>query len=237
MSGRSSRPIDLSKRIQEDGDPKAERKLVLRQLHDAAQIGDVETVKYILGTYKEIHINITRKGQNTTLHTALLHNQDGLLIDYLIKNGADVNIENTKGYCPLTLAIVHCKRSKAAEKLIASGAKWKRFDSGAYSGQSAMDVAIKHNNENVINLLNRLLDKDVCKEVTTTEPKKGRSVCPICNLVVKFPTKMSRIENDQKAIEMRIQHNGEFGTGKHKNKKYVSRKYMDQLLSHSNGEA
>ena len=99
----------------------------------AAQIGDVETVEIIFDNYKEIHINTSRKGRNTTLHTAVLHNQEGLLIDYLIENGADVNLQNTKGCCPLTLAIINCKESKAVEKLIAAGATWEKFDTGAFA--------------------------------------------------------------------------------------------------------
>ncbi|KAL7536474.1 hypothetical protein ACHAXR_010976 [Thalassiosira sp. AJA248-18] len=226
----------LSQRIHHDMDPNAERKLVLQQLHDAAQIGDVDTVKNIFDS-KEIHINITRKGRNTTLHTALMHNQEGPLIDYLIQNGADTNIENTKGYCPLTLAIIHCKESKAVEKLIAAGVTWEKFERGAFSGLSALDVAIKYNNEKVVCFLKLMTETGICKEVTKVEPKKGRSICPVCQLQVKFPTHMSRIEADQEAIEKGVLANGEYGAGKHKRKKYLTRKYMDQLLAHSNGES
>jgi len=233
------RPNNFSQQIhQQELNQKAERRKILQQLHDSAQIGDVDSVKRIFQNHKEIPIDITRKGRNTTLHTALLHNQEGLLIDYLIQNGADVNAENTKGHFPLTLAIIHCRGSKAAEKLIAAGASWEKFGSGAHAGLSAMEVAVDHKNKMVVGLLKNLASEDYCKEVGTIVPGRGRQLCPICNCLVKFPTKMSRIVRDQESIERRFQSNGERGgEGKRQHKKYVSRKYMDQLLAHSNGDA
>jgi len=219
--------------------PEHDRK-TLQRLHDAAQIGDVDKVKEIFDTHKELDIDVTRRGRNTTLHIALLHNQEGPLIDYLIQNGADVNVENTKGYCPITLAIIHCKgKGKAVRKLITAGATWEKFDSGAFAGLSARDVAIKYEKEDVINLLDEITADGICKEVmaTTIDKLKERKICPICNQVVKFPTKMSRIADDQAHIEKRVQINGEFRGGKHKHRKYIARKYMDQLLAHSDGQA
>ena len=132
----------------------------MQNIHDAAQIGDVSTVKQIFDTYIDLNIDITRKGRNTTLHTALLHNQEGPLIDYLISKGADINAENAKGHTPLTLAIVYCdggRREKAVEKLINAGAKYDTtFDSGIFVGMTLMDVAVKYRNKYAINLLQRL---------------------------------------------------------------------------------
>ncbi len=64
-------------------DDLSERKRIFQQLHDAAQIGDVTAVKCVFETYTQLPIDIARRG-NTTLHTALCHNQEGVLIDYLI---------------------------------------------------------------------------------------------------------------------------------------------------------
>lgn len=216
---------------------KADRKSILRRLHDASQLGDVDSVKDIFDAHgREVHVDITRKGKNTTLHTAVQHNQEGFLIDYLIQAGANVNAENSKGYTPLTLAIIHCKGSKALEKLIAAGARWKeKYHSGAFEGLSALDVAIQYKNEPAINFLTCISAKNVCgtdadggTARTGTSP---RSICPICNLEVKYPTKLSRILDDQASIEERIRYNGEYAGGKHKKRKYLTRKYMDQLLS------
>ena len=155
-------------------------------------------------------LDITRKGRNTTLHTALLHNQEGPLIDYLISKGADINAVNSKGHTPLTLAIVYCdggRREKAVEKLINAGAKYDTtFDSGMFTGMSLMDVAVKYKNQHAINLLKRLEDEKknptlLCQEVgSENKMNKYRAVCPICNLLVTYPTKMSRIEMDQLMI-------------------------------------
>ena len=224
-----------------------QRKIVLQNLHDATQMGDINTVKEIFDTYTDIHIDITRRGRNTTLHTALLHNQEGPIIDYLIERGANVNIMNTKGHCPITLAIMHCKNGcKAVGKLITAGANYTCFTSGsAFEGLSAMDVAVQYKNEHVINLFKRMEEEhNICKEVDSytsslSKKNKYRQICPICNILVTYPTKMSRIEQDQTLIEQRIQTNGEYnntGTGKTKRKKYITRKYMDELLTHSNGE-
>lgn len=242
MSSRPCTPASLSALIDQESNPKAKRKLILQQLHNGAQIGDVATVKLIFDTYKEIHINITRRGGNTTLHTAVQHNQAGVLLDYLIENGADLNVENTRGHRPLTLAIMHCKESKAVRKLIAAGAKWEdEFDSGDFAGMTVMDVAVKYKHEAVIELLNGYANQEnICMEVgNAPEPRRGWTTCPVCNVLVKFPTKMSRIEDDQEALEKRFHSSGEYeyGGGRHKPKKFKSRKYMDQLLSHSNGEA
>ena len=226
----------------------SERRVILQNIHDAAQIGDVSSVKQIFDTYTDLNIDITRKGRNTTLHTALLHNQEGPLIDYLISKGADINAVNSKGHTPLTLAIVYCdggRREKAVEKLINAGAKYDTtFDSGMFVGMSLMDVAVKYKNKHAINLLQRLANENptlLCQEVgSENKMNKYRAVCPICNLLVTYPTKISRIETDQAMIEQRIKHNGDrdkSGSGKTKRKKYISRKYMDQLLAHSNGEA
>lgn len=251
MSGRPSRrQLGISQRTQNinDDDAWEKRRIVLQNLHDAAQIGDVSTVKHIFETYTELHIDITRRGRNTTLHTAISHNQEGPIIDYLIENGADINIENSKGQCPLTMAIIYCKRgSKAFEKLIHAGAKTS-FDSGDFSGMSLMDIAVQYKNEHVINFLsNQVMDeKYICKEVSPTaatltkqQKSKYRATCPICNELVTYPTKMSRIEVDQMNIEQRIQNNGDYvngGKAKTNRRKYITRKYMDKLLAHSNGQ-
>ena len=255
MSSRPSIPITASLQNQPsnfyDISTWPARRLILQNIHDAAQIGDVSSVKQIFDTYTDLEIDITRKGRNTTLHTALLHNQEGPLIDYLISKGADINAVNSKGHTPLTLAIVYCdggRREKAVEKLINAGAKYDiTFDSGVFAGMSLLDVAVKYKNKHAINLLQRLEGEKnkptlLCQEVSTAtkDVNKYRAVCPICNLLVTYPTKMSRIETDQFMIEERIKHNGDRdknGSGKTKRKKYITRKYMDQLLAHSNGEA
>ena len=232
MSGRPCRPPPIP-----DGaalDPRAERKTVLSRIHDAAQVGDADALKGLFDAHPEIHVNYFRRGRNTALHTALLHNQEGPLIDYLIRSGANLEALNTKGYSPLALAIIHCRGSRAVSKLIAAGARWERFDGGAFAGLSARDVAERYERGNVIEFLDLLAAGDVCRKSPSEALPRGRAICPICHARVKFPTKMSRIAQDQAEVERRIARNGDPGT---RNKKYIARKYMDQLLAHSGGRA
>lgn len=224
-------------------DLKGERKEALSKLHDAAQIGDVDRCASIFSVYKEFSINIVRRGKNTTLHTALFHNQEGPLVDYLISNGADIEIENCKGYTPLMCAITFCKLGHALEKLVEAGAKYEEpFESGPYAGMTPLELVVQVKNERMIGFLTSCLEKKDDKVVvptttSTTELPKGRAVCPICNLSVRFPTGMSRIEHNQLDVERNVAAHGEYGGQKKKQKLYTSRKYLDEFLSHSNGEA
>ncbi len=89
-----------------------DKRQILQNLHDAAGIGDVETVQDIFDTYHdELDVNVYRKGGNTALHTALYHSQEGMLIDYLIRSGANVNGLNSKGFSPLLVAVIRYVRS------------------------------------------------------------------------------------------------------------------------------
>ena len=45
----------------------SERKSILQQLHDAAQIGDITAIKCIFETQPQLPIDVTRRGGNTTL--------------------------------------------------------------------------------------------------------------------------------------------------------------------------
>ena len=148
------------------------RRALAQQIHNAAQVGNIQEIQEIFNKHRDhISINTHRKG-NTALHTALYHNQDGLLLDYLLENGSDVNSKNSKGYTPLDLAIIYCKGSKAAAKLIRAGALWKekysdendddvstdgrRIARYAFAGMTPLDVARKYNHQEVVELLTQL---------------------------------------------------------------------------------
>ncbi|KAL7430428.1 hypothetical protein ACHAXM_002189 [Skeletonema potamos] len=157
------------------------RRALAQQLHNAAQVGNIQEIQSIFIKHPELSIDSHRKG-NTALHTALYHNQDGLLLDYLLECGASVNSPNSKGYTPLDLSIMYCKGGKAAEKLIGAGAQWKETyccsdttnesskNGGgggggvtklAFEGLTPLDVARKYNHQEVIELLStRLLYQD-----------------------------------------------------------------------------
>ena len=248
-----------------------ERLALAQQLHNAAQVGNIQEIQAIFAKHHQIlSIDSHRRG-NTALHTALYHNQDGLLLDYLIERGANLNTPNSKGYTPLDLAIMYCKRGKAVEKLIDAGALWKEkyadiSSNGvplAFAGMTPLEVARKYNNQEVVELLTaRLLHQDddtnYCQPIsstsstegnTTSSPsntpiKKWHAICPICKDTVRFPTSMSRILLDQTLLEQKLQKNAigvQILDNKDKTtrnrKKYTTRKYLDQFISHANGKA
>ena len=173
-----------------DADADSRRIRALRQLHDAVQVGDVTACAEIFDENKGvIHVNSTRRGRNTALHTALLHSQEGPLVDYLIDKGASLEAENNKGCSPIVIAIMNCRGGKAVAKLINAGAKYKEFKTGKYKGMSALDVAVKHKNDSVIRLLKRMGDEenDTCVATFSDAPvnMKERATCPICKMTVK----------------------------------------------------
>jgi hypothetical protein len=220
-------------------DLKSQRKKAIQTLHDAAQIGDVSTVRSIFETHKEFSINITRKGKNTILHTALFHNQDGMLLDYLIDMGADVNLENCKGYTPIVVAITHCKEVVAIEKLVAAGAEYNvELDSGSFAGMTLLQVAEKHKNEQAVTFLKYLKSNEGAdrKVLLEKDVPKNRAFCPICNTLVRFPTQMSRLRDNQAQVEENYKLFGQYGKKKKKSKVYTSRQYLDQFLNHADGE-
>lgn len=219
--------------MEEDPQKNNERRAIAQQLHNAAQVGNIQEVQTILDKH-QLPIDTHRRG-NTALHSALYHNQDGLLLDYLIGRGANVNVPNSKGYTPMDVAIMHCKRAKAVEKLIGAGAQWREAYGKEYldgwplkfAGLTPLDVARRYNNQEVVDLLTaRLLQQNnddganYCQPVSSsvegdsstvnnTPPtiinKKWHSICPICKDKVQFPTRMSRILLDQELLEQRVQ--------------------------------
>ena len=254
-----------------------ERRALAQQLHNAAQVGNIQEIKLIFDKH-QIPIDSHRRG-NTALHTALYHNQDGLLLDYLLDQGANVNTPNSKGYTPLDLAIMHCKGCKAVDKLIGAGAHWKEkyttdnedesselkngVTSLAFAGLTPLDVARKYDHNEVVEFLAaRLLRQDqdettnYCKPVSSLEGEssttnndttplvknKWHAICPICKDTVRFPTSMSRILLDQQLLEQRLNNdvNGvllDVNKSGPNRKKYITRKYLDQFITHTNGRA
>ena len=218
---------------------KEKRKHALQCLHDAAQIGDVSTVRSIFDAHKEFSINIARKGKNSILHTALFHNQEGMLLDYLINEGADVNLVNSKGFTPLVIAITHCKEGVAIEKLINAGAKYAIvLEYGSFAQMSPLQIAEKYGNDKATTFLKDLLSNQnvATKVVNTKELPKNKAVCPLCNTLVRYPTQMSRLLNNQVQVEHNYKMYGEYGKKKKRSKVYITRKYLDQFLNHANGE-
>ncbi|KAL7463481.1 hypothetical protein ACHAXS_003848 [Conticribra weissflogii] len=93
--------------------------------------------------------------------------------------------------------------------------------------------------------LSKLKEEKNCKEINLPMKDRGDyATCPICKTLVRFPTRMSRIIGFQEEIDKKITRNNTTthnhdGDPKNKKKKivYASRKYLDQLLTHSEGRA
>lgn len=147
-----------------------------------AATGDVEAVKSIFENNNNdndpnnddgpnnAHIDIdihSPKSKNTPLHTALIQNQQGFIIDYLISKGADINAFNVKGFNPVVLAIRHCRPGiNALKKLIDAGASLKRFEQGRFFSLSLVDIALQWKNEEAVKLLkDHGVDTSICSSI------------------------------------------------------------------------
>lgn len=242
--------------------PKVEEKNfnIRTALHKFASAGDVEAIKVLIETNEGmVDVNISGKGKNTALHSALSHNQQGLVIDYLISRGANVNAFNTKGYNLLISAVIYCQPgTQALEKLIRSGADWRtKFRRGKFSGLTLMDVATQCKNMEALELIHRLEDFQNDGDVKSNSDKLNHdafpisllernhsNICPLCNRAVKFPTKMSFILSDQAEAEKKLVDNStrlSVETRRDKSAQdtkeiYTCRKYLDELLGYSQGK-
>mmetsp|Transcript_9897 Transcript_9897/g.18607 ORF Transcript_9897/g.18607 Transcript_9897/m.18607 type:complete len:508 (+) Transcript_9897:166-1689(+) len=257
--------MTLSVRLQEEVQPAVEEgnsslKHLRTNLHKFASAGDVEAIKALIEANEGIDINISGKGKNTALHSALSHNQQGLVIDYLISKGANVNAFNTKGYNLLILAVIYCQPgTHALEKLIRNGADWRtKFRRGKFSGLNLIDVASQFKNMEALQLLQRLeddiTDDDDVKQnklkhdaLLTRHMETNHKKCPICDCTVKFPTKMSFLLHDQAEAEKKL--GGDNLLTKSDNNEprrnvcnqetkeiYTCRKYLDEFLEFSHGK-
>ena len=175
----------------------------------------------------------------------------------MISKGADVNFFNTKGFNPLILAIKHCRPgTRAAEKLIDAGASLNKFEKGRFIGLNAFDIAVLWKNDEAAKILD-VKYKQIQNEessqtnnnnnnnITSTDKtiKNGRSkakaLCPLCNCHVKYPTRMSFLQFNQEQAEKEYYSALSVGDDQKQNKSseiYITRKYLDQFLSHNHGE-
>jgi hypothetical protein len=64
--------------------------------------------------------------------------------------GGMTMIVTSKGYTPITLAIIYCKREHGGGEVYQHG---QDLGSGAFTGLSAMDVAVNYGNKGVVSLL------------------------------------------------------------------------------------
>ena len=149
-----------------------------KTLHHFASNGDSEAVSSLLEHHPQINIDIHSSSRNTALHAALIQNQQGLIIDYLIQKGANVNAYNLKGFNPIVLAIKHCRNgTQALEKLIEAGASLQRFEKGRFVGLTLIDLAKQFRNQEVLPVLKQFGcsddDNDDSKKTDLVQSKEG----------------------------------------------------------------
>jgi serine/threonine-protein phosphatase 6 regulatory ankyrin repeat subunit B len=94
-------------------------------------------------------VNCTDSKGNTALYYAT-HKVFLSTVDSLIKNGADVNIQNNAKLTPLILTAHSKKRLQIARRLIEAGANVNLKD---FNGNTAAHIAIKNNNFDVYSLI------------------------------------------------------------------------------------
>lgn len=232
-----------------------------------ASKGDVEAIESIIENHPEVDIDVhSSKKRNTSLHAALIQNQQGFVIDFLIKKGANINAFNKKGLNPVILAIVHCRPgTQALEKLIRAGAALDRFERGRFIGLNVLDIAMHWKNEEAVTFLEgsslalgaseKKGMRDGVKKVNIVVgcKEKGKGICPLCNCRVKFPTNMSFLKFNQERAEKGYNDNllktRQFDktnpcsvstSAEHANEintVYISHKYLDEFMSHAKGES
>lgn len=150
----------------------------------------------------------SRKRHNTALHYAVSQNQQGFLINFLLSKGANSNIVNANGYTPVMLAVLSCSTTtEALEKLIHAGADIN-IPIKARDGRwlRAVDLAVQHHNYKAEQLLRSSeqyvnTNTILCTSTAVVNEERGIAKCSICNVIVKFPSRMSFLEIDQKLTE------------------------------------
>lgn len=117
------------------------------EIHDAAKEGNVERIKALIKTNREVVSSQDHNG-NTPLHIAAYYgSRDGAAL--LITNGANVNARNTWGETPLHFAS-WTGRKEVAELLIAKGADVNARNN---SGRTPLHDATYKNNAAVADFL------------------------------------------------------------------------------------
>lgn len=231
-------------------------------LHHFASKGDVEATESLLQSNPELDIDISNpRSFNTSLHAALIQNQQGAIIDVLTSKGANVNAFNRKGFNPLILSIRHCRPGiEALKKLVQSGATMNTLQKGRFVGLSLLDFAEMWKHKKAIQFLTEIggFGKEtgqiqINHKNINLNIDEGKSICPLCNHGVKFPTRMSFLKFNQDQAEReheRLTEKGqlcvpcvpiEASTTSKKVKKnskelYITRKYFDEFISYANGD-
>jgi ankyrin repeat protein len=122
-------------------------------LFDAVAREDVKKVESLINSHRNRSrelVNIRDSNGSTPLHRAVVSGNPRL-IRLLVAAGADVNAPDRRGYTPLHGAV--CNHNRAAVELILS--QGGRADLKTKSGQSAGDLALEVNDDELARLLGK----------------------------------------------------------------------------------
>ncbi len=117
------------------------------ELHDAVGEGDVRKIRKLLKQDLSL-VNAVDREARTPLHLALLLQENEAAIE-LINSGADLNLQDAQGMTPLHQAVLN-------GDILIAGALLKRgadVNVRDYSGDSATEMAVRSENQDMVNLL------------------------------------------------------------------------------------
>lgn len=133
------------------------------EIHDAAQEGNIETVKMLVAENREL-VNVPDEFGQTPLHLAAASGQEEIA-EFLITQDADVNALNTVNQSVLLYA-AYTGNAEIAEKLIANGAILN--DQDAFGRAPLHYAARQHNYEALILLIEKGAELDIKDNIGET---------------------------------------------------------------------
>ena len=118
------------------------------EIHDAAQIGDLDKVKALLNRNPDLVFSKSGDYGETPLHVAALWGHKSVA-EYLLMHRADVNAKNNYGVTPLHEAAGN-GHVAVAELLLVNKAD---VNAGSTNGATPLLIAVENNHKDTVELL------------------------------------------------------------------------------------
>lgn len=135
----------------------------LPKLHEAASMGNIDLVKSELA--KNPDINAKYLGATPLIMASIRGNLK--VVQYLVEQGADIDYVNITYGSTALIEAVASNRPEIVQYLLSRGAKTDaRYINSApimeqYRGKNALDIAISHQNQKIIDLLTNKKSDDI----------------------------------------------------------------------------
>lgn len=181
-------------------------------LHYACQNRSLDVIDKMLERDESL-INKKDKYGNSVLHDAV-KNRNFLLAAALIDKGADCNIANKDGKTPLHLA-VSCDKSGKIVKKISQNMSEKALNSLDKQGDSALHLAVKHNNKDAFVSLGQVgCDHNVLDSKRNIASVYAEVNSEIYNIIFPPPTREDKIEElGRSMLNLQVQVQAKKGVG------------------------